>query len=234
MSVKTAWRMLEDFARLDTNKPRWCSTPMSAWDAAIQLCKHRGVDVVALLRPRPSHEAFAADANRLVELGASLVLHDDGAAHRTTEARSRLANLPPVRLALNGVGGASCVNAASMLARDGVVVTYGGMSKQPAGIPTGAAIFKNVAARGFWLTRWLEDRRMEEEASVHADPSVVPWAHGSFMPPSDSAYAKGKRHAMATECERLIRAGAPGTPRGAGLERRSTSSGGHVGGGGRR
>ena len=114
--------------------------------AAIQLCKHRGVDVVALLRPRPSHEAFAADANRLVELGASLVLEDDGAAHRTTEARARLANVPPVKLALNGVGGASCVNAASMLARDGVVVTYGGMSKQPAGIPTGAAIFKNVAA----------------------------------------------------------------------------------------
>ena len=60
---------------------------------------------------------------------------------------------------------------------------------------------------------------MEEEASVHVDPSVVPWAHGSFMPPSDSAYAKGKRHAMATECERLIRAGTLNLPtRRVGLE----------------
>ena len=221
VNVQTAWRMLEDFVRLDYEQATVVlNAPTSAVGrAAIQLCKHRGVDVVALLRPRPSHEAFAADANRLVELGASLVLEDDGAAHRTTEARARLANLPPVKLALNGVGGASCVNAASMLARDGVVVTYGGMSKQPAGIPTGAAIFKNVAARGFWLTRWLEDRRMEEEASAHTDPSVVPWAHGSFMPPSDSAYAKGKRHAMATECERLIRAGALNLPtRRVGLE----------------
>ena len=106
-----------------------------------------------------------------------------------------------------------------MLAKDGVVVTYGGMSKQPVGVPTGSAIFKNVSARGFWLTRWLEDRRMEEETAVNTDPMVVSWAHGAFMAPPDSAYARGERAAMGNECERLIRAGALNLPtRRVGLE----------------
>lgn len=221
VNVQTAWRMLNDFATLTpTQATVVLNAPTSAVGrAAIQLCKHRGVDVVALLRPRPTHEAFAADANRLIELGASHVFADDGAAHRSVEARAQLANLPPVRLALNGVGGASCVNVSSMLAKDGVVVTYGGMSKQPVGVPTGSAIFKNVSARGFWLTRWLEDRRMEEETAVNTDPSVRPWAHGAFMAPPDSAYARGERAAMGNECERLIRAGALNLPtRRVGLE----------------
>jgi trans-2-enoyl-CoA reductase len=221
VNVQTAWRMLTDFATLTpTQATVVLNAPTSAVGrAVIQLCKHRGVDVVALLRPRPTHEAFAADANRLIELGASHVFADDGAVHRSVEARAQLANLPPVRLALNGVGGASCVNVSSMLAKDGVVVTYGGMSKQPVGVPTGSAIFKNVSARGFWLTRWLEDRRMEEETAVNTDPMVVPWAHGAFMAPPDSAYARGERAAMGNECERLIRAGALNLPtRRVGLE----------------
>jgi trans-2-enoyl-CoA reductase len=36
------------------------------------------------------------------------------------------------------------------------MVTYGGMSKQPLVVPTGAFIFKDITLKGFWLTRWLE------------------------------------------------------------------------------
>ena len=42
------------------------------------------------------------------------------------------------------------------------MVTYGGMARAPAHVPTGAAIFKNVTARGFWLTRWSEEARLAE------------------------------------------------------------------------
>ena len=68
VNVQTAWRMLTDFATLTpTQATVVLNAPTSAVGrAAIQLCKHRGVDVVALLRPRPTHEAFAADANRLI------------------------------------------------------------------------------------------------------------------------------------------------------------------------
>ena len=72
-------------------------------------------------------------------------------------------------LALNGVGGTSSATLASMLAKDGVVVTYGGMARQPAHVPTGALIFKNISARGFWLTRWLSDEKKKMKNSAEAE-----------------------------------------------------------------
>lgn len=73
--------------------------------AAIQICRHRGIPAVALLRPRDVPEAFEADERELLELGAALVLADDGKAHRSPEAKEALRALPPLALALNGVGG---------------------------------------------------------------------------------------------------------------------------------
>ena len=134
--------------------------------AAIQICKHRGVPVVALLRPRHTREAFEADERELSDLGAVVVFADDGKSHRSADAREGLRLLPPVKLALNGVGGASSATLASMLAKDGVVVTYGGMARQPANVPTGALIFKNISARGFWLTRWLADEKKKTAKSA--------------------------------------------------------------------
>ena len=53
-----------------------------------------------------------------------------------------------------------------MLAKDGVMVTYGGMARMPASVPTGALIFKNISARGFWLSRWLADEKAAAAAEA--------------------------------------------------------------------
>ena len=37
----------------------------------------------------------------------------------------------------------------------GLMLTYGGLSKKPVMMPTGSQIFKNVTAKGFWLSGWL-------------------------------------------------------------------------------
>ena len=80
-------------------------TTLTAGRAAIQICRHRGIPAVALLRPRDVPEAFEADVRELLELGAALVFADDGKAHRSPEAKEALRDLPPLALALNGVGG---------------------------------------------------------------------------------------------------------------------------------
>ena len=59
-----------------------------------------------------------------------------------------------VRLGLNGVGGKSCTNIARLLADSAVLVTYGGMSKEPVSIPTSLFIFKRLTCAGFWLNKW--------------------------------------------------------------------------------
>lgn len=73
--------------------------------AALQMCRHRGIAAVAFLRPRDAPAAFEADRIELLGLGATAVLADDGKSHRAPEGRAALATLPPVALALNGVGG---------------------------------------------------------------------------------------------------------------------------------
>ena len=50
-------------------------------------------------------------------------------------------------------------------AKGGVLVTYGGMSKEPVTIPTGLLIFKDIQLRGYWMSggkggdAWLAQRR---------------------------------------------------------------------------
>jgi len=55
---------------------------------------------------------------------------------------------------------------ARLLAKDGTMVTYGGMSNKPVVLPTSLFIFKNIQLRGFWLARWLEEHSKEERESM--------------------------------------------------------------------
>lgn len=57
-------------------------------------------------------------------------------------------------LALNCVGGKSALSLVRNLRNNGVLVTYGGMSREPLTVPTSVFIFKNISLRGFWMTQW--------------------------------------------------------------------------------
>ena len=184
VNLPTALRMLQDFTDLgvdfeaapgerETEEKRrktvLLNAPMSAVGrAALQMCAARGVPAVCALRSRDTDAAWERDASRLRALGASLVVRDGdgGNGFRTRAASVFLREAPPAALALNGVGGASSASLAGALAERGVMVTYGGMARAPAHVPTGAAIFKDVTASGFWLTRWSESARGADERPV--------------------------------------------------------------------
>ena len=55
------------------------------------------------------------------------------------------------------MGGKLGAAVARLLAPGGVLVTYGGMSREPLPLPAGALIFRDLVARGFWLTRWVQN-----------------------------------------------------------------------------
>lgn len=60
---------------------------------------------------------------------------------------------------MNCVGGKSSLNLIRSLRNDGVMVTYGGMSREAITVPTSSFIFKNISLRGFWMTHWHKDNR---------------------------------------------------------------------------
>jgi trans-2-enoyl-CoA reductase len=73
-------------------------------------------------------------------------------------------DLPPIRLALNCVGGEVATDLARVLAPGGTLVTYGGMSKEPLVMPYEMLAYKQLKLKGFWISHWY-DRHTREEAS---------------------------------------------------------------------
>jgi len=55
------------------------------------------------------------------------------------------------------VGGKNATDCMRHLAFRGVMVTYGGMSKQPLTLPTGSLIFKDHRFFGYWMSRWSQE-----------------------------------------------------------------------------
>ncbi|OZC05131.1 GroES-like protein [Onchocerca flexuosa] len=153
----TAYRMLRDFVKLRPGDLIVQNGGNSAVGrAVIQLAKAWGYRTMSLIRERSN---FAEVADELKMLGADYVLTENELLKEIkTKANS-------ARLALNCVGGRSTLLLINCLENDGVMVTYGGMSKQPIQVinfklyreidaPTGPFIFKNIQLHGFWMSHW--------------------------------------------------------------------------------
>ncbi|KAL1401604.1 hypothetical protein pipiens_006480 [Culex pipiens pipiens] len=69
------------------------------------------------------------------------------------------------KLALNCVGGKNALEMSRHLDNHGVMVTYGGMSREPVTVPTAALIFKDLQFSGFWMTRWTKQNAESSKRS---------------------------------------------------------------------
>lgn len=65
-----------------------------------------------------------------------------------------LAELPPIRLAINSVGGNSVSDFARVLSNEGTIVSYGGMAKKSLKIPSELIAYKQIKLKGFWFHEW--------------------------------------------------------------------------------
>jgi mitochondrial enoyl-[acyl-carrier protein] reductase / trans-2-enoyl-CoA reductase len=153
----TALLMLERFVELSDGD--WVvqnAANSAVGRSVIQIAKARGLRTLNIVR---REELFP----ELRALGADIVVTEE------TDLRKKARELTggaPVRLALNAVGGQSALNIANALTQGGTHITYGGMAKQPLKVPNGLLIFKDLAFRGFWLTRWKTTASASEQASV--------------------------------------------------------------------
>ena len=158
----TAYRLLHDFVSLQPGDVVVQNGATSAvGQAVIQLARILQLRSVNVMRPRGSVEETEETRRVLAELGSTVTLLDDATLSSSLSSLS----LPAPALALNCVGGQSSTAISSSLRAGGVMVTYGGMSRRPVQLSTGRLIFRDIACRGFWLTRWndREGRRGREE-----------------------------------------------------------------------
>lgn len=79
------------------------------------------------------------------------------------------ADIGKVKLVINAVGGNCAEQIATCLDVDGVMVTYGAMSRQPFSLSNGALIYKNIWSTGFNRSKWVEESHAIEIKSVYDD-----------------------------------------------------------------
>jgi len=147
INPSTAWALLKHYT--DLPKGAWVAQNAAnsgVGRAFIQLAKHFGFRTINFVR---RVELF----DELKTLGADLVMldTDEGVA----EAKSLIGD-EPVMLATNAVGGDSAIHLMDLLSQEGILVTYGAMSRRSMKVPNKFLIFKNLQLHGLWITKWFE------------------------------------------------------------------------------
>lgn len=132
--------------------------------AAIQLGRIWGLNSISVVRDRVDIDTLKTE---LEGLGATHILTEEQIADKSIKhVISDWTGGAPIKLAFNCVGGSSATNIARQLSHGGQLVTYGGMSKKPVTLPTSMFIFKNIAARGYWLSEWGKQEPDEKKKVV--------------------------------------------------------------------
>lgn len=154
----TAYRMLKDFVPLKSGDTVIQNGGNSAvGQLVIQLCKIWGYKSVSVVRDRPNIQELK---NQLASLGADEVLTEEEV--RNTQLFKSKKLLAP-KLALNCIGGQNAHEVLRHLAHGGILVTYGGMSREPLNVPIASLIFKDITLKGFWMTAWTKGNMESQE-----------------------------------------------------------------------
>src|SRR5581483_2522445 len=144
----TALRLLRDY--VDLARGDWLiqnAANSAAGRAIIQIAHELGYKTVNVVRRSELIGELRAE-------GGDVVLVDsENLRHEVEDAIGG----PPIRLALNAVGGESALRLANCLAPGSTLVTYGAMSLQPLKIPNGLLIFKDLRFRGIWINKWYDN-----------------------------------------------------------------------------
>ncbi|XP_076234019.1 enoyl-[acyl-carrier-protein] reductase, mitochondrial [Calliopsis andreniformis] len=147
----TAYRMLKDFVTLKPGDTVIQNGGNSAvGQMVIQLCKIWDYKSVSVIRDRPNLQELK---DHLTNLGADEVLTEKD-IRNTQIFKSK--KYPAPKLALNCICGQNALDVMRHLAHGGIMVTYGGMSREPVTVPTSALIFKDITLKGFWMTAWTK------------------------------------------------------------------------------
>jgi trans-2-enoyl-CoA reductase len=166
----TAYRMLKDFVPLLQGD--WFiqnGANSGVGRAAIQFARQWGIKSINVIREREDAAQTDRVKSELLELGATHVVTD--AEIRDVRFSGRVKDWTnggreKVKLGLNCVGGKPTNALVKVLSPSAHLVTYGGMSKQPVNLPTGALIFKDLKFSGFWVSRWSDANPGEKKRTV--------------------------------------------------------------------
>lgn len=144
----TAYRMLLDYVRMRVGDVVIQNAANGSVGRMVhQMCKMWGLKSVGVIRDRPDVVILKEELKRL---GATEVYTEEEIAD--PDIFSKCITKPI--LALNCVGGKSAELISQHLNYNGIMITYGGMSRQPFHVSPEALIFKQQKMLSFWMAHW--------------------------------------------------------------------------------
>lgn len=149
MAYLTAYGALIDIARLGIrDKVVITAASSSVGLAAIQIARHVGALPIAVTRT-------SGKTKDLLEAGAAHVI---AAEEENVEERlSALVGPAGVRVVFDPVGGPLFMPLTAAMARGGILIEYGGLSKEPTPFPLFAVLSKSLTLRGYLVHEILAD-----------------------------------------------------------------------------
>jgi len=142
----TALLMLSDYVDLEPSDWVIQNAANSAVGRhVVRLAGQRGIRTINIVRR-------ASAVSALVSAGADLVFVDGKDLAHRVRAEIGESGLP---LALDAIGGPSCLHLAECLSNGGKLVNYGFLSGEPCMITPHQAIVSGISLHGFWLVNHL-------------------------------------------------------------------------------
>lgn len=172
----TAYRLLNDFVSLKKGHLVVQNGANSAVGRlVIQMASIMGARTLNVVRDRPDFDVLARELSSLDPSGGATVVRADEL--KQIDIRET------ADLGLNCVGGGAVADMAKVMKPDGVVVTYGAMSRRPLTIPAGALIFQNLSFKGFWVTKWYSKTLADSPERREMLENILRWYdEGRLMP----------------------------------------------------
>lgn len=172
----TAYRLLKDFVKLKSGDLVVQNGANSAVGRlVIQMASIMGAKTVNIIRDRVDYEELAKELMELDPKGGAMVIKaDDLKELKGVEAK----------LGLNCVGGGAVADMSRVMDQDGVIVTYGAMSRRPLTITAGPLIFRNLSLKGFWVSEWYKKSTTDERGAMIED--ILGWYGDEKLKPVKS------------------------------------------------
>ncbi|GMS95389.1 hypothetical protein PENTCL1PPCAC_17564 [Pristionchus entomophagus] len=142
--------------------------------AVIEIAKEKGYHTINVVRDRSNIKELK---DELIRMGGDIVWTEDEVKNEGNPFKGR------PRLALNGVGGKSCLQISSLLGRGGMLITYGGMSKKAHEISTSSLVFNNITAVGIANGVWMMDPANQKESDIMLNEIQDFFVRGVLHPP---------------------------------------------------
>jgi NADPH:quinone reductase-like Zn-dependent oxidoreductase len=163
----------------------------------IQLCKHKGVKTINVVRR-------AAQKEELRALGADHIICSSD--EDVTEAVHNITDGKGAYGAVDAVAGDMTGTLLSSVRNGGSVLVYGAMAGMTFSASVPDVLFKLKSVKGFWLGPWVQTKSKDEQHKLFAEVFTL-LGNGTITPNSGKAYPLEEAVSVLRESQQEARGG---------------------------